>query len=498
MNTIQTAKNLKGKYQWQLYTCDDRITFTEEEIQKFNDIEKINLSLEKTQDENKEELYDSIEINNIENKVKAKKSIRELGKEIQDLCNKSIEIQRIAELRFMSETFGDDVAAVSQDAIRVIDEMLVNFDYSNASMMLFSKTQKDAIAIFISEMLIFARIHLMYLAEKDRKEILEYIIYKVDSIITLPVEVKKELKIEELNKQIEKNPLFIKQGHPTNQLYMLNTKTSRNINRDELKDKATFKVGRLSVVVKNYITDKTYFDPNTAKLLEMLILVNGRTGCNSPKVVLSVEEYMTLRNIKGVEKARKRLDEQLRNLYEVSMRFEGFDNKYIRYSNLDIRILGDKGELTNGNIEVKFNDTFFQMIKEYSFMYYPQQLFALDERKNPNSYHLGKKITDHKRMNYKHKNADVVSVKTLLESCSGLADYKDISKSGQIRQRIIKPFERDMNALGSFIDWEYYSENGSLTTDERDNLDYTSFINLMVHITWHYYPESVKPSLAMI
>ena len=60
----------------------------------------------------------------------------------------------------------------------------------------------------------------------------------------------------------------------------------------------------------------------------------------------------------------------------------------------------------------------------------------------------------------------------------------------QLDQRIIKPFERDMDALQSTLSWHYcHSLNEPLTEEELAVMDYETFKELLVFTSWHNYPD---------
>ena len=94
-------------------------------------------------------------------------------------------------------------------------------------------------------------------------------------------------------------------------------------------------------------------------------------------------------------------------------------------------------------------------------------------------------------MNYFKKNADTLSVKTLLGCTPELPSYDDVvNKDRAVGRRIIEPFERDMNELSDLLRWEYCHANGTkLSDDELVNFNYYVFSGLLVKIRWKEYPQ---------
>jgi hypothetical protein len=121
-------------------------------------------------------------------------------------------------------------------------------------------------------------------------------------------------------------------------------------------------------------------------------------------------------------------------------------------------------------------------------MQYPSKLYTFNENKNPHSYYLLWKISWHKNINFNRSQGDIISVKRLMDVCPMLPVYNNIAETGQIRQRIIEPFTRDMNAFSDVLSWQYYRKKTPLSEEEVKQLDYASFSKLMIHVKWHNFP----------
>ena len=119
-------------------------------------------------------------------------------------------------------------------------------------------------------------------------------------------------------------------------------------------------------------------------------------------------------------------------------------------------------------------------------MIMPVNIFTLDISKNPHSYYICRKIAEHLRMNLGKPNENIISIKTLVESCPGLPKYETVSQTGrQVNQRIIQPFVRDLEELEKFFDWEFCNNKQQPLTDEQLTLeDYNTFIELYIKVKW--------------
>ena len=116
-------------------------------------------------------------------------------------------------------------------------------------------------------------------------------------------------------------------------------------------------------------------------------------------------------------------------------------------------------------------------------MAYSENLATINTNKHPHSISLGKKILDNKNTNIGKSNENIISVKALLQ-CTSIPTYEDVKEKhkSSYKEKIIQPFERDMNALYPTLTWSYCSKKGEppLTDEELQKLNYDTFINLNV------------------
>jgi hypothetical protein len=214
------------------------------------------------------------------------------------------------------------------------------------------------------------------------------------------------------------------------------------------------------------------------------------SGAKSPVVTLSLEEYMKKRGLKDKKEARKQVTDDLETLFNAKISFKEKRKKGQEQDFHDIRIIDSKG-IRKGIINVTFGTVFYNILLGYPIMPYPAQLWALNSKRNPNSFYLLRKIAEHKNMNVGKKNEDIIAVKTLLAVAPNLPSYEEVMATGrQLTQRIIEPFERDMDALEDTLTWTYcHSNNTPLTDEELSSMSYDTFINLLIKIDWKQYPD---------
>lgn len=260
---------------------------------------------------------------------------------------------------------------------------------------------------------------------------------------------------------------MIKQGKATNTLArVMGHNAQTDYNGNAIIQNKDFKL-----FIKEYSELTNGVRPSAKRLLDALIMTADKRKRDT-MVTLPLEEYMTMRGLSNLDETRKQVDEDLEALYRMTISFKN------RKDYLDARICQAKG-IKKGIICFQFGETFHKVLMTYPIMPYPLEILRLNSKRNPNSYDLLRKIAEHKNMNFHKSNADIISVKMLLKDVSGFPSYEDIRASGEIKRRIIEPFEKDMNAIESFT-WEYCGDTPKT---------YVEFEARKIKITWIDYPN---------
>lgn len=281
----------------------------------------------------------------------------------------------------------------------------------------------------------------------------------------------------------------IRQGTATNIFTKVKANTKRNTIIDPITGTATITQGNLTITIPDFMK-LSGFKTSTYQLLDALTVAFTETGAKNPTVALSLEEYIAKRGLKDKKEARKQVIDDLETLFNSKISFKGKRGKGQKQDFCDIRIIDSKG-IRKGIIYVSFGLAFYNILLSYPIMSYPAQLWAFNSRYNPNSFYLLRKIAEHKNMNVGKKNEDIIAVKTLLAAAPNLPTLGEVMKAGKhVDQRIIQPFERDMNAMKDTLTWTYcHSNNSPLTDEELTNLNYETFVTLLIKTDWKQYPD---------
>lgn len=286
-----------------------------------------------------------------------------------------------------------------------------------------------------------------------------------------------------------KNFSTIRQGTVTNTLTKIRAVEGKNLTIDQITGTATIVKGNYAFTIQNYAS-LPGFRTSTYQLLDALTTAFTESGGKSLTVSISLDDYMAMRGIKDRKEARNQVKADLSVISQTSITGEESRGKNtISYAFVNI---ADSGILRrNGQIDFTYGATYGQMLRNYPVMPYPTQLFRLNGKRNPNSFSFLRKISEHKNMNAGKKNEDIISVRTLLDSTGHIPSYDDVMAGNKnISDRIILPFERDMDELAETLSWHYCrSNNEPLSDQESASMTYDIFIDLLVKITWKDYPD---------
>ena len=283
----------------------------------------------------------------------------------------------------------------------------------------------------------------------------------------------------------------IRQGKSTNALTKLRATEGKNATIDLVTGEATIKSGNLILKIPNY-AQLTGLKTSTYQLLDAITIALTETGAKSPTVVLSLQDYMERRGLKDRKEARKQITADLEVLLKSSLSWEekrkGGSIPYAGVNITDSWIWADAKKTA---VVFTFGQTFYNVLLGYPVMPYPAQLQTLDSKRNPNSYYLLRKIAEHKNMNVGKANEDTIAVKTLLAVAPFIPSIEEVMAGNRnITDRIITPFERDMDALSETLSWNYCHSNGEPLTDaELQGFSYDFFTSLMVKTEWKSYPD---------
>lgn len=240
-------------------------------------------------------------------------------------------------------------------------------------------------------------------------------------------------------------------------------------------------------------------------------------------ITITLKEWQEFTGIKNRTAARQSLAEALRAAYNIEMKWTEViyrtdpktgKRKKLNKIHWQARLLVKKGltediqayDVDTGQVVIIPKDegllergkavfTISEDLAEYLVsayvMPYPEALGLCSPKTS--AYYYGKKMADNYNQNFGRKNQNIIGVATLLSCSQELPKYDKIKSDGQIYQRIIAPFERDIKSLvelGILDEWKYCTENGAPLPDGRKNpQNYEEFIKLNIYYVMAEYPE---------
>ena len=229
---------------------------------------------------------------------------------------------------------------------------------------------------------------------------------------------------------------------------------------------------------------------STAQLLCALTQTLTGSGVRSLRASLHLDDLMSMRGLKDRKETRKQVDGDLKTLSNLRLSFtnrkKGTEKNYY-----NMQIFSFTG-IKNSIICVTFGQDYCDILSEYGTMPLSPLVYRVNTKKYRHAYYFLMALLAHKNINYTKRNADTISVKTLLDSSPIFPSYEKVmtEMNRAVSENIIEPFEKNMDALAEDLSWEFRKAGGEALTDkERGEMNYALFIELMVAVQWKNYPE---------
>lgn len=240
--------------------------------------------------------------------------------------------------------------------------------------------------------------------------------------------------------------------------------------------------------------------PDTKQLLFFLVKIFTESNMKTnPKMTLFLNDYMNRKKLKDRKSAIEALETNLKLITQSQLSYISTTGKGKRKKKNKIGELNliDRWAWDNDNkktaINFQFTVGFYEELQKTCIMQCPNLLWEINTRKNPASVDFLLKIAEHKNMNFNGNNADIIAVSTLLDATEFIPPVEEVRELDRnILDRIIRPFERDLNALDTALTWCYCypRTNGEeVPKDKLSDMDFATFQNLCIKISWIDYPR---------
>lgn len=224
-------------------------------------------------------------------------------------------------------------------------------------------------------------------------------------------------------------------------------------------------------------------------------------------VKIALDDYMRACRIRDKKEARSQLNAAVKAIYAVSLEWDEVvyerpegksravkTTKHHRMRITDHTITEEEGNpVKNGAAEIRFSFDMAEYLSNSYIMPYPDALLSINTHYHPYSIPLGWKLCALHNMNFGKPTQNKTTVETLLRAAKGIPSYRRIASTGQIYDRIVKPFDRDLRALveaGVLASYYYFDDEGNrIDTQTLGGLSYIEFSRLNIYYELKDYPD---------
>ena len=216
------------------------------------------------------------------------------------------------------------------------------------------------------------------------------------------------------------------------------------------------------VLVQKIIDYYGYFTESIKRELHFIITEWNNCNRNYFHLNIALERYQKIFNITSKEEARKRIKTTVKVLISCSIVI--FNDNKSNYSATNIPIFKDIHYKRN-IIIIVFSEDFSDILKGVnSSILINQVVYQLPLT----AFFLYLRLMNHKKMNVNKYNENIISVSSLLESCTSLPSEEKIEED--LTNRIKKPFEKGMERLEKeeiLKEWYYCRSDGNRLSEKE-------------------------------
>ena len=200
---------------------------------------------------------------------------------------------------------------------------------------------------------------------------------------------------------------------------------------------------RLHAVILLIFAVKEYAKHVNGKRLKKMI--NTDPEALNRKSLFSLKAFVKARGIKNVTDEKNMIQQDI--LFLRGLKISDEDRSFFICELIDF-------EEKTGNITFKFSYAFIERAFKY-LMPLPSLFWRLNLNRHPFSFAFLFVVCQSLKMNAGKDRALSIGINELIR-CSGLVSKVDNAvQQGNQKTRIIKPFERDLDALSDVFSWKY-------------------------------------------
>jgi len=426
----------------------------------------------------------------------------------------------------------EDIEKLKEAILADVKEILQylkksDFEYVIKSGIFNGTANFKAAVAFILHMVIRSQISACSFYKLGNFETLKLAIEKVSEWYETPQNFLNVIRPDELYQELVVNKyMYYLQNKETNALGHTSNKSFDDINyltNSIIHNDVEIKILRPEIFARakwNVNTHKVW-DMSLSKLID--ILPRGEKATlemidRKRTIKITVKEFAKKCNI-SERFARDYLNAAGKALYEISVRCE-IDQSEQTYQKGRKRKTTDQPKkyklhrvvaaisedqngysVINGVLELTFDIDFAKYLSQHSrALPRHDNIFRINSNNHRHSYYIANKLQEHYFMNIGKTNANRISVRCLKEELPDLPTYEEVMRADgdrHVEKRIIRPFERDMNALVDEYNiletWHYCTKNGKILTNEQlQNYDYSDWNEWLIEFHLKEYPQQTE------
>ncbi len=181
------------------------------------------------------------------------------------------------------------------------------------------------------------------------------------------------------------------------------------------------------------------------------ILTGELSENNSCNISISLQKMMSFLGLKDIDNFRVSLKKSLEGLQALKVS-GSYDSNSFSFDVLP------EWHIANSILTIRFDDALYNYIQSKSLLKYPVKALQVEssDKRHPYSFFLVDKLIE--QQNICKKDDFRIKIINLLVWCTnnGMPLYENVKNSNRnYKERIIEPFERDLNHLGKILKWNY-------------------------------------------
>lgn len=149
-----------------------------------------------------------------------------------------------------------------------------------------------------------------------------------------------------------------------------------------------------------------------------------------------------------------------------------------------MRLNGGSLDVSRYMIHWNWNVDLLPSLQTLAPLDFPEEYFSLSDRDD--SYPFAHYIALNYRRNEGKESCSKIKIETLLKEAKNLPDYEKVKKQRRVKERLIKPFFRDLNKVPRLV-YDIFLADGT-RVENTDTLTDEEFLTAYIEVDYSAYP----------